>query len=191
MLEPNRVANPCVTYLEASCTALDTDAKVAVCEPAARLPDGTRPPFRVSYDVAVLACGEAPATLGVPGVAEHCFFLKEIADAAALRRRVGECFDLAALPSTSAADRDNLLHFVVVGCVRYQPLVSTHASLLFCAVLRCSACCLCYPQPVLFSNLHAPPAGAPRAWSSPPRWRGSCGPTWRPSIRRRWSRRRA
>ena len=116
LLEPNRVANPCVTYLEASCTALDTDAKVAVCEPAAQLPDGTRPPFRVSYDVAVLACGEAPATLGVPGVAEHCFFLKEIADAAALRRRVGECFDLAALPSTSAAERENLLHFVVVGC---------------------------------------------------------------------------
>ena len=115
LLEPNRVANPCVTYLEASCTALDTEAKVAVCEPAAPLPDGSRPPFRVSYDVAVVACGEAPATLGVPGVAEHCFFLKEVADAVALRRRVGECFDLAALPGTPDAARDDLLHFVVVG----------------------------------------------------------------------------
>jgi NADH:ubiquinone reductase (non-electrogenic) len=115
LLEPVRVANPCVTYLEASCTELDTVGKVALCAPAAALPGGARPPFRVAYDVAVVACGEAPATLGVPGVAEHCFFLKEVSDAAALRRRVGECFDLAALPGTPDATRDDLLHFVVVG----------------------------------------------------------------------------
>ena len=115
LLEPVRVANPCVTYLEARCEQLDTGAKVATCAPAAALPGGSRPPFRVAYDVAVIACGEEPATLGVPGVAEHCCFLKEVSDAAALRRRIGECFDLAALPGCTDAEAEDLLHFLVVG----------------------------------------------------------------------------
>ena len=115
LLEPVRVANPCVTYLEAECTSLDTTRRVAVCSPVADLPTGGRPPFRVTYDVAVVAVGEQPATLGVPGVAENCYVLKEVTDAAALRRRIGEVFDLASLPGTAADVKDQLLHFLVVG----------------------------------------------------------------------------
>lgn len=32
-----------------------------------------------------------------------------------LRRRIGECFELAALPGTPEADRKKALNFVVVG----------------------------------------------------------------------------
>eukprot|EP00955_Chlamydomonas_euryale_P073460 361751-Chlamydomonas_euryale.AAC.4 len=42
---------------------------------------------RVSFDVLVVAVGEQPATLGVPGVAEHCFFMKEISDTVKLRTK--------------------------------------------------------------------------------------------------------
>lgn len=42
-------------------------------------------------------------------------FAQEINDAVGLRRRVGQCFELAALPGTLEADRKKLLRFVVVG----------------------------------------------------------------------------
>lgn len=38
---------------------------------------------------------------GVQGVREHAFFFKSIEDAMALRQRVCECFERAALPDTT------------------------------------------------------------------------------------------
>lgn len=38
--------------------------------------DGFRPTFEVPYDLLIVAVGEQPATFGVPGVEEHCYFLK-------------------------------------------------------------------------------------------------------------------
>ena len=40
---------------------------------------------------------------------------QEITDTVGLRRRIGECFELAALPGTPEADRKKALSFVVVG----------------------------------------------------------------------------
>jgi NADH:ubiquinone reductase (non-electrogenic) len=77
--------------------------------------DGRRPEFEIEYDTLVVAVGEQPATFGVPGVAEHAFFMKEITDAVKLRRRTQEVFELAALPGTSEEERKRLLQFVVVG----------------------------------------------------------------------------
>ena len=94
---------------------LDVDAKVARCTAASTYADGSRPTFEVPYDVVVVAVGEQSATFGVPGVREHCFFLKEIGDARALRQRVGTLFELAALPGTPDDVRRSLLSFVVVG----------------------------------------------------------------------------
>ncbi|MEW5296877.1 MAG: hypothetical protein WDW36_000124 [Sanguina aurantia] len=115
LLEPVRTSNPFVTYFEASCESLDLGRKSAHCTAARGGEDGTRPSFEVPYDLAVVAVGEAPATFGIPGVGEHCFFLKEVTDAVALRRKIGRNFELAALPGTSEEDRRRLLHFVVVG----------------------------------------------------------------------------
>jgi hypothetical protein len=50
-----------------------------------------------------------------PGVQEYCNFFKSIEDAKALRRRVSECFERAALPATPDEERRKLLSFVVVG----------------------------------------------------------------------------
>lgn len=49
------------------------------------------------------------------GVAEHCFFMKEVSDTVGLRKKIQEAFELAALPGTSEAERRKVLHFVVVG----------------------------------------------------------------------------
>jgi hypothetical protein len=40
---------------------------------------------------------------------------QEITDTVGLRRRIGECFELAALPGTPEADRKKALNFCVVG----------------------------------------------------------------------------
>jgi NADH:ubiquinone reductase (non-electrogenic) len=41
--------------------------------------------------------------------------MQEISDAVGLRRRIGQCFELAALPGTPEEDRKRVLRFIVVG----------------------------------------------------------------------------
>jgi NADH:ubiquinone reductase (non-electrogenic) len=115
ILEPMRAANPQVTYVEAAVDDLDLEKKVARCTAVTSLGGGEPRSFVVPYDVVVVAVGEQPATFGVPGVREHAVFLKEISDARAMRQRIGELFELAALPGTSLEDAKKLLSFVVVG----------------------------------------------------------------------------
>lgn len=133
MLEPVRVSNPTVTYLEAEADEVDLERKVARCTAAALSPideggeeeaaagdkkeksGSPRPRFEIAYDVIVFALGEQSASFGVPGVREHAYFLKTIQDARRLRSRVGRLFEAASLPSTSEEERKRLLSFVVVG----------------------------------------------------------------------------
>ncbi|CAL8468561.1 g8101 [Coccomyxa elongata] len=115
LLEPIRISNPFVTYIEAECEVLDVNRKLALCTSTFAYENGRKPQFEVAYDAVVVSVGEQTATFGVPGVMEHCYFLKEINDAVGLRRRVGQCFELAALPGTLEADRKKLLRFIVVG----------------------------------------------------------------------------
>lgn len=49
------------------------------------------------------------------GVADYCYFMKEVSDTVELRKKIQEAFELAALPGTSEEDRRRVLHFVVVG----------------------------------------------------------------------------
>lgn len=46
--------------------------------------------------------GSVNNTFGVPGVYEHCHFLKSLEDAHNLRTRVTECFERATLPNVSS-----------------------------------------------------------------------------------------
>lgn len=41
--------------------------------------------------------------------------MKEVSDTVALRKKIQEAFELAALPGTSEQERRKVLHFVVVG----------------------------------------------------------------------------
>ena len=58
--------------------------------------------------------GSVNNTFGVPGVEENCFFLKDLAQAKALRKRINDSFEVASLPGTSPEERRRLLTFVVV-----------------------------------------------------------------------------
>ncbi|GAA5934835.1 hypothetical protein JCM1841_000268, partial [Sporobolomyces salmonicolor] len=70
--------------------------------------------FYLPYDKLVIACGSVNSTHGVPGL-ENCFQLKTVQDAQAIRRRVMDNLEKAALPSTEQEERRRLLNFVVCG----------------------------------------------------------------------------
>jgi len=67
----------------------------------------------ITYEALILAVGATTATFGIPGVREHCYFMKEMKDARALREKVLLQFERAA--TRSGADRKQALTFVVVG----------------------------------------------------------------------------
>lgn len=72
-------------------------------------------PMELPYDDLVIAVGAVPGTFGIPGVADHATFLKEMRDARVIRRRVLDCLELAATPGIDPEERKRLLTFVVVG----------------------------------------------------------------------------
>ena len=59
--------------------------------------------------------GAVNATFGIQGVREHCWFLKSMEDAQALRRHISRTMEAAALPDVAPAERRRMLSFVVVG----------------------------------------------------------------------------
>ena len=110
--EPMRASNPLVDYYEAQALKIDARGKTLVCESKH---DGEEREFRVKYDYLVVGVGMEANTFGVPGVREHCHFLKEVADARKLRQSIVEKFESASLPNLSDEERQDLLTFVVVG----------------------------------------------------------------------------
>lgn len=50
--------------------------------------------FKVKFDKIVIGVGAYSQTFGVPGVKEHAFFLKDVADARKIRKRILECTTL-------------------------------------------------------------------------------------------------
>ncbi|KAG2020046.1 mitochondrial NADH dehydrogenase [Coprinopsis cinerea AmutBmut pab1-1] len=76
--------------------------------------NGKKQNVYVPYDKLVIAVGSSSSTHGVPGL-EHCFQLKTIGDAQAIRRRVMDNFEAASLPTTSPEERKRLLSFVICG----------------------------------------------------------------------------
>jgi NADH dehydrogenase FAD-containing subunit len=73
------------------------------------------PTFPIHYDKLVIAVGAYSQTFGTKGVREHAWFLKDVRDAVAIRRRVLELFELARLPIMPEETKRHLLHFAVVG----------------------------------------------------------------------------
>jgi len=84
-------------------------SKVDVAERAVHLEDGTT----LAYDYLVLAAGSSTADFGVPGVAEHAFPLKTLADAVRVRNHILGQFERAdAHPELVAR---GILTFVLAG----------------------------------------------------------------------------
>jgi len=71
--------------------------------------------FDLQYDKLVIAVGAYLQTFNTPGVRENANFLKDVGDARKIRKRLLECFETAALPTTPNDIRKQLLHFAVVG----------------------------------------------------------------------------
>jgi NADH dehydrogenase FAD-containing subunit len=69
----------------------------------------------VEYDRLVVTVGAQTNTFGIPGVREHCNFLKEIEDARRIRTAIVNCFERANLPVMTDEERVKTLTFAVIG----------------------------------------------------------------------------
>lgn len=109
-IEPIRHARKEIQFYHAEAKHIDASTQKVKCV-------GTtdRHEFDVEYDVLVIAVGAVSNTFGVPGVAEHAMFLKELHDARELRQRIIRRFEQANLPGVSVEDRQRLLHFIICG----------------------------------------------------------------------------
>lgn len=74
-----------------------------------------RSTFEVPYDILILGVGSVNNTFGIPGVREHCAFLKSINDAHALRVRIARMIEHAGLPNMTPEERRRHLNFTIVG----------------------------------------------------------------------------
>lgn len=71
--------------------------------------------FDMTWDKLIIAVGCYSQTFNTKGVREHAYFLKDVGDAREIRNRMLQCFETAALPTTSPEMRKQLLNFAVVG----------------------------------------------------------------------------
>ena len=114
--QPIRNANAHAKYLEATCTNVEPGESFVECSVVAC--EGTSceiEEFQLPYDHLVVSVGAQVNTFGIPGVKEHCIFLKQVEDAAKLRRAIGNCFERASVPGISDEQRRAALTFAVIG----------------------------------------------------------------------------
>jgi len=114
--EPIRNVNPLVDYLESQAMEVDIQGKRVICQSVKC--EGTAcdiTDFEVPYDYLVVSVGATSNTFGIKGVREHCQFLKQVEDAASLRKAIAYCFERANVPSLTEKERRAALSFVIVG----------------------------------------------------------------------------
>ncbi|KAI5806047.1 hypothetical protein EDC01DRAFT_609437 [Geopyxis carbonaria] len=102
-----------VSVIQASATRLALATPTTPHTITIKPSDG--PEFALPTPTLAIAVGCAPQTFNTPGVWEHAYFLRTPADARRLRLRLLSCFDKAALPTTTADEARNLLHFAIIG----------------------------------------------------------------------------
>lgn len=69
----------------------------------------------LNYDYLVVGVGAQPSTFGIPGVAEHLTFLKEVSDSIFIRRRLMDLIEAANILPKGDPERQRLLSIVVCG----------------------------------------------------------------------------
>jgi len=94
----------------AKATKLDADKNTLTCSS-----DVGDHSYELKYDFLVIGVGALSNTFGIPGVSEHAYFLKEIADARAVRNRIITNFEESLYPDITQDEQKRLLHFVIVG----------------------------------------------------------------------------
>lgn len=95
--------------------AIDLDMSERLIEVEMPSEEGKEPSrCYVPYDKLVIAVGSTTNNHGVKGL-EHCYQLKTVPDAQAIRRKVMANLELASLPTTTPETRKRLLSFVICG----------------------------------------------------------------------------
>ncbi|EPS39188.1 hypothetical protein H072_7025 [Dactylellina haptotyla CBS 200.50] len=103
-----------VKYYEAEATKIDAERRVVKINDFSDV-KGSVSETEVPFDYLVVGVGAENATFGIPGVKEHACFLKEIGDAQQIRKKVMDCIETATFKDQSEAEKERLLHMVVVG----------------------------------------------------------------------------
>lgn len=110
-------------FIQAEARSVDFDKKVINCSEWIR--DERR--FDLNYDKLIVGVGADNNTFGIPGVTAivdykrpsgetgNVFFLKELADARAIRNQIINNLEEASIPGISESEKKRLLNFVVVG----------------------------------------------------------------------------
>ena len=111
-----REVNRKAEFLEAFAKEIDPEKNSIVCESI--VCDGNScdiEEFTVEYDRLVVTVGAQTNTFGIPGVQEHCNYLKQVEDARRIRTAIVNCFERANLPNLSDKERSDNLTFAIIG----------------------------------------------------------------------------
>lgn len=111
IIEPIRDQVSGVDFLRVPCTDVDLEQRKVT------IGGGAEPTVTLDYDHLVVAVGAQPNTFGIPGVAEHACFLKEVEHGRKVRAQLMDNIEKAevALKAGQVERVKQLLHFVVVG----------------------------------------------------------------------------
>lgn len=107
------VADPTTSSAPTACRNEGKDEVQTEYERASKSRKGQM--FDLHYDKLIIGVGAYTQTFNTPGVREHGHFLKDVGDARKIRKRLLECFETAALPTTPDSIRKQLLRFAIVG----------------------------------------------------------------------------
>ena len=111
-----REINAKANFLEATATSIDPKAGRVMCESVVCKGNSCDiSDFEVEYDRLVVTVGAQTNTFGIPGVREHCNFLKQVEDARQIRNAIVNCFERAGLPDMTDKQREENLTFAVIG----------------------------------------------------------------------------
>jgi NADH:ubiquinone reductase (non-electrogenic) len=105
IIEPARYVSP--RFFQAACTGIDPAARRITCRNDVE--------FTLDYDLLVIAVGSVNSTFGIPGVADHALFLKELDDARRIRQSVLQALESASLPGLTLEERARRVQFVICG----------------------------------------------------------------------------
>ncbi|KAI9475754.1 MAG: FAD/NAD(P)-binding domain-containing protein [Benjaminiella poitrasii] len=111
--EPVREYSRTTSFYEAYCDKIDVKNQVIHCTSSIDNPE--RKTFSLDYDQLIISVGAYSKTFGIPGVKEYAYFLKEVNDAIKIRKRLIDCFEYASQPGLTDKEKEDRLHFVVVG----------------------------------------------------------------------------
>ena len=105
-----------MNFLEGIATNIDRNAQEVSCQSVVCEGNSCSiEDFTVKFDRLIVTIGAQTNTFGIPGVREHCCFLRQVEDARRIRTAIVNCFERANLPSLTDEERKNNLTFAVIG----------------------------------------------------------------------------